>query len=165
MIKKIIIPYFPKGLKYITPLFIASGIYSMVLGYFILGAILVLLTVVVLTTNYITEINLQKKNYKDFISLCGVPLNVESTDFKKLDRIIITKGNYAQTINTRVQSRTMKWSDYTGTLLFDSNKTLDLVTRNDKSELVNGLKDFAKFLDVQIEDRTGRDFYRIDPNR
>ena len=162
MTKKIIIPYFPVGMKFITPLLFGAGVYLFTLSYVVWGIVLTLLSLIILTTKYVTEIDLQNKVYNDYLSLLGIPLNKESQTFKHLDRIVITKGNYAQTVNTRVQSRQIDWSDYTGTLLLDDHNTLDLLTRSDKKELLKGLREFATFLNVNIEDRTTNQFYLID---
>ena len=162
MTKKIIIPYFPKGLGYVTPVLAGIGIWLMVIQHPVWGTLLILLGAVILSTRYVTEINLTSKSYRDYLSLLGLKLNVEENRFNKLDRIVITKGNYAQTINTRVQSRQMQWADYTGTLLMDGDVSLELLTRTDKHELMRGLKDFADFLQVNVEDQTTNQHYFVD---
>lgn len=165
MTKKIIIPYFPKGLKYVTPLFAGVGIWLMVIQHPIWGVILIVLATVILTTQYVTEIRLDKKSYSDYLSMLGLKLNVEENKFNQLNRIVITKGNYAQTVNTRVQSRQMEWADYTATLLMDNNISLDLVTRTDKEELMKGLKEFSDFLQVDVEDQTTGQHYLVDMSK
>ena len=162
MIKKITIPYFPKGLKYVTPLFFGTGIYLIIIRYPIWGVLLILVGAIIVTTNYVTEINLKERTYRDYLSLLGLTLNEKSKTFNKMDRIVITKGNYSQTINTRAQSRQLDWSDYTGTLILDNDDTLDLLTRNDKKELIKGLKEFTDFLKVGVEDRTTSQPYWVD---
>ena len=171
MTKKITIPYFPQGIKYVTPLILVGVFYLALINYYGWSVILVLLIGIILTTKYVTEINLNDKKYVDYLSLLWIPLNVETKTFNHLDRIVITKGNHAQTINTtsliiaiRVQSRQLDWSDYTGTLITD-NGTLDLLTRNSKRELMIGLKEFAEFLNVGIEDRTSSQYYWVDLTR
>jgi hypothetical protein len=98
---------------------------------------------------------MEQKRYWDYLSLIGLKLNVETTSFTYLDRIIVTKGNYAHRVYSKMQSRTMQWTDFTATLLFDHQKRLDLITLTDKRELMEGLQAFAAFLQVPIEDRTG----------
>src|SRR5260221_8334969 len=165
MTKKITIPYFPKGLKYTTPLCFVAETYLILLRYPIWGAVLILTGAIIVTTNYVTEINLKEKSYRDYLSLLGLTLNEESKTFNTIDRIIITKGRYSQTINTRVQSRQLDWSDYTGTLILDNDATLNLLTKNDKKELLKGLKEFTDFLKVGIEDRTTNQYHWIDMNK
>ena len=161
MTKKIAIPYFPQGIKYVTPLILGGAFYLATINYYGWSVILVLLIGIILTTKYVTEINLKDKKYLDYLSILWIPINVETKTFNHVDRIVITKGNYAQTINTKAQSRQLDWSDYTGTLITD-NSSLDLLTRNSKRELIRGLKEFAEFLKVGIEDRTSSLYYWID---
>jgi hypothetical protein len=161
MTKKVIIPYFPKGIKYATPLLFGPGVYLIYGNNFILGALLILLTLVIITTNYVTEINLKEKRYRDYLSLAGIPLNEESRSFTRAEKIVITKGNYSQTINTRSQSRQLDWADYTGTLILD-NDALALLTRTSKKELIHRLREFAEFLQVDVEDSTTKESCLVD---
>ena len=161
MRKHISIPYFPAGVRFVTPLFFSGGIYLGIIGHFIWGILAFILGIVILNTRYVTEINLKERTYRDFLHFLWIPFNEDTGTFKSIDRIVITKGNYAQTINTRAQSRQLDWSDYTGTLIFD-NSTLELLTRNDKRELIMGLKEFAGFLNVGVEDRTTTRHFLVD---
>ncbi len=165
MTKRIIIPYFPNGLKYITPLLAGLGVWLIIEQHPGWGALPIILSAVILTTNYVTEIDLDKKSYRDYISMVGLKLSVEEKSFQQMDRIVITKGNYAQTVNTRIQSRQMNWADYTGTLLLDNDGSLDLLTRTDKHELMKGLKEFTEFLKVDVEDRTTPQHYWVDMSK
>ncbi|HEY5826284.1 MAG TPA: hypothetical protein VIT44_18065 [Cyclobacteriaceae bacterium] len=154
MTKKIVIPYFPKGMKYSTPLIFGLAVFLSIKGLIVIGALLVLFIILILTSNYVTEISMEQKRYWDYLSMMGIKLNVETTSFTYLDRIIVTKENVAKRVTSRLQSRTMQWTSYTATLLFDHQKTLDLITLSDKRELMEGLQAFAAFLQVPIEDRT-----------
>jgi hypothetical protein len=164
MKKKITVPYFPAGLKYATPLPFGAGIYLLLTNHAVWGVLLILVGILVLTTNYVTEINLQEKTYNDFLSLLGLKLNNESKKFHSIDRIVISKGNYSQTLNTRWRSRQLDWADYTGTLILD-NDTLDLLTKQSKRELLKGLKEFSDFLNVSVEDRTSSESCWIDMSK
>ena len=161
MVKKVIIPYFPKGMKYATPLLFGAAGYLVFIEHPIWAIILVVLGVIVLTTNYVTEINLGDKSYDDYLSFLWVPLNRDKKRFKRIDRIVVSRGNYSQTVNTRIQSRQMDWTDYTGTLILDNDK-LDLVTHTNKKELLHSLREFSDFLKVDVEDRTSGEHYWID---
>ena len=163
--KEIIIPYFPKGLKYVTPLLIGAGIYLSVIGYMVFGVVLILISMVILTTQYVTAIDLKNKTIHDYLSFLMLPVNKESKKFNGLDRIVVVKGDYAQTVNTRAQSREFAWSDYTGILVFDDGDTLDLLTKNSKRELLLGLKEFVDFLEVGVEDQSTGDFYWVDMDK
>ena len=161
MIHKITVPYFPVALKYTSPLVLGIGVYVIAVDHLVWGIVLVLLSVILLTTHYVTRIDLTKRTYDDYLFFLGLPLNKDSKSFSRIDRIVISRGNYSHTINTRAQSRQLDWSDYTGTLVFD-NGTLDLLTKNSKRDLLLGLKEFVRFLKVDIEDRTTAHHYYID---
>ena len=63
LLKNITIPYFPKGLKYLTPLIFGTGVYLIIIRYPIWGIVLMLVSGIIITTKYVTEINLQEKKY------------------------------------------------------------------------------------------------------
>ena len=65
-------------------------------------------------------------------------------------------------LNSRSRSRQLDWVSFTGTLILDENKRLDLLTKNDKGELLKRLKEFAEFLKVNIEDQTTSRHYVVD---
>jgi len=164
MTKRITVPYFSIWIKFFSPVFFAGGLSLAGFGLYVWGTIAVLLGVIILTTKYVTEIDLKDKKYNDYLFFLGLSLNKDSKTFRSLDRIVITRGDYAQTLNTRIQSRQLNWRDYTGTLLLD-NDTLDLLTNTSKKELLVGLKEFSDFLKVGVEDRTTNQYFWIDMSR
>lgn len=103
--KTISIPYFPTGIKYVTPLPIGLGVYLWTIGYPWWTVPLVLLAIIVLTTNYVTEINLDKNKYRDFVSFLWMSFEEEKVKFKTVDKIVITKDNHSQMLNSRSRSR------------------------------------------------------------
>lgn len=162
MIKRISTPYFHIALKYSTPLAFGPAVYLILNEHPVWAVILTLTGIAILTTKYVTEINLKGKYIKDYLSFFGLELDEDLKRVDQLDRIVITKGDYSQMINTRSRSRQLDWVDYTGTLLFDEDGALNLMTRNDKQDLLKGLKEYADFMQVKIEDRTTPQFYWID---
>jgi hypothetical protein len=160
--KRITIPYFPTGLKYVTPILACAGIWLAVIGYPAWTAILVLVAVIILTTNYVTEINPAKGEYRDFLSFLSIPLQEERVKFVQANRIIITKENHKQTQNSRARSTQLNWSSFTASLIVDDHKSLTLLTRNDKKELLRDLKEFASLLQVEVQDQTTDQYAIID---
>ncbi len=126
------------------------------------GLVSVLFVVMILTTYYVTEIDLQAKQYNDYLYFFSFNLNEEKKKFDSLDCIIITKAKLTKNVNTRFQSTQFRRTEYTGTLIHDETETLDLVTTEDKQELLKKLKEFAAFLNVDVEDRTTGSPYLID---
>lgn len=164
--KKITIPYFPAGMKYVgAPLLIGLGIYLGFMGYPVWIAPGILLSLVILTTRYVTEINLERNQIRDYVAVLGLPLNVSHTRFNALNRIIIKKEIHSQVLHTRAQTRQMDWDAFTGILVMDGDKTLDLLSTNNREELLSGLKPFAEFLKVDIEDQSTGRHYLVDIHR
>src|SRR5690349_18842035 len=100
MTKQIIIPYFPKELKYLTPLIFGAGIYFVYSGYYVWAVVMLLLGLVVLTTKYVTEINLDNKIFRDYLAFFWLPLDQDKKRFNTIDRIVITRERVQQKINT-----------------------------------------------------------------
>jgi len=151
-------------MKYATPLLFGAAVYLFLIEHPIWALVLVLLGIIILTTKYVTEINLKEKSFDDYLLLLWIPLNRERKRYKFIDRIIISKGNYSQTLNSRIQTRQFDWTDYTGTLILD-NDTLDLLTHTDKKKLLHGLREFSDFLKVDVEDRSSSSPYWIDMSK
>jgi hypothetical protein len=165
MTKKIVIPYFPRVFHYLSPIIFLGAIYLGIKGLFVWTALITLLGIIILTTKYITEIDIEGKCYLDYLIFLGLRVGKESQPFEKLEKIIVTKAHFSKTLNSRFQTRQLEITDYTATLIFDHGKSLDLITKNDKRELLKGLKDFAPFLNVQVEDRSTKHNYWVDLNR
>lgn len=165
MTRRINIPYFPTGIRYATPALAAAGIYLWIIGYPYWMGVLILLGMIVLTAHYVTEIDLDKMEYRDFVSVLWMPFAEEKVAFKSVDKIVIQKVNHSQMLNSRSRSRGLDWSSFTGTLIMDGDKTLDLLTRTDKAELISGLKEFVDFLKVKVEDHTTGQTFTIDMSK
>jgi hypothetical protein len=156
-------PYFPKVLMFTSPLFIGGGILLIIDHEYIWGIILILVAIVLLTTKYSTEINLDKKEFSDYLLFLTIEFNAEIGTFDCLDKITITKGNHAYSGNTRSRARTVQFADYSATLVFNNgNNTLDLLTLTDKRKLIKRIKDMAIFLSIPVEDCSTPSHYIID---
>lgn len=146
--------YFPKGFRYTTPVFFLFAIYMIFIGYKIIALIIIFVSLFILTAQYITDIDTQKKEFIDSFSFYWIPIVTERKKFRDINRIVVTKGSYAQAVNTRAQSRSFQWSDYTATLIYDDDQTLDLVTRQEKKEVLQFASLYAVSLQVGIDDLT-----------
>ena len=152
-------------MRYATLLIFGLAIYTLTIGSLTWAGVLTLLGVIILTTKYVTVIDLDKKEYRDFLSLLWIPVEEERTKFKKLDKIVITKDSHSQMLNSRSRSRQLDWASFTATLIADDRHSLDLLTRTNKKELIKGLKEFADFLRVEIEDQTTNEHFKININK
>jgi hypothetical protein len=165
MTKKIVIPYFPRFFHYLSPVIFLAAIYVAVKGLFLWAIVIAVTGAVILTTKYVTEIDMESRRYLDYLFFAGLKLSKESQRFERLEKIVVTKAHFSKTLNSRVQTTQLEITDYTATLIFDHGKTLDLITKNDKRELLKGLKDFAPFLNVNVEDRSTKNHYWVDLSR
>jgi hypothetical protein len=164
VIKSIKVPYFPKEFKWSTLIIFTWTIELVLTDQFIWAILTVVGAVIILTTNYVSLIDLSERRYDDFVSFLGLKINRETNQFTEVKKIVITKSRNAQRLNSRIQSRQLNWSDYTATLIFD-NGNLDMITRNSKKELLTELKEFSDFIDVQVEDHTTGQEYVVDMSR
>lgn len=160
--KQLVIPYFPKAFHYITPVIFLGSVYLVVKGYFIWAPVVAIIGLLILTTKYVTAIDMQARQYVDYLFFLGLKLNKEYQRFERLEKIVVTKGHFSKAVHSRIQSHQFEITDYTATLVFDHGKTLDLLTKSDKRELLQGLKDFAPFLEVDVEDRSTPHHYWVD---
>ena len=165
MMKKIKTPYFPAALRYAAPLPAALAVYLLANGFAIWACAVALLSMILLTTNYVTEINVHEKECRDFLSFLGMPLQEETLKFQKVNKIVITKERPSQMANTRSRSRQLDLSTFTGTVLFYESKTLTLLTRTDKKDLITSLQEFADLLNVNIVYHTTKEHFIIDPGK
>jgi len=79
-------------MKYFTPIAFAGGIYLFLIQQPVWCALLILLGVLILGTNYVTRISLTEKKYEDYLSVLGFKMNYDSKKFKSVNRIVITGG-------------------------------------------------------------------------
>jgi hypothetical protein len=98
----------------------------------------------------------------DYLSCCWLRFNKDEIRYSAIDKIIIVKASFAQTVNTRVQSRQMDWKEFTARILFEQNDSFDLLTKRKKHDLLLAIKELTLFLKVDVEDLTTNQPYYID---
>ena len=165
MRKKLVTPYFPMELKYGSVLFVLGGIYLAFTGHIIWGPVLILSGLILFSTEYVTEFDVESRQITDFLSCCWLRFNKDEIRYSRIDKIVIVKATFAQTVNTRAQSRQLDWSEFTARILFDQNDPFDLLTRNRKHDLLLAIKEVALFLKADVEDLTTNQPYYIDVAR
>jgi hypothetical protein len=144
--------YFPGGLRYSTPVLFLLAIYLAYPGYWIISIVMVVVSIFILTAQYVTIIDIEQKMFVDAFSFYWINIVTERKRFQQLDKIILTKGRYEQQLNSRARSTTMRWTEYTATLVYDGHQQLDLVTREDKGDVVEFARVYSQSLKVGIQD-------------
>lgn len=137
-------------MRYTTVAILLAAGYLVYIGYWKWALILAVISVFILTAQYITIIDVSNRRLIDAFSFFGLPFTTEKKTFSTLNKIVVTKENYSQKVTTRSSDRQYDWSDYTGTLIYDNNQELTLLTREEKSELIAALRIYSSALNVPI---------------
>ena len=117
----------------------------------IIGAILVLLGLIVLTTHYRLTIDFDKKSFHDYVWILGFR-NGDKDNFEIIEYLFIKKSKVSQTMHLRVASSTLRKEVYDGYLKFSENNKLHLLTKDSKSDLIKKLRAISTALGVKILD-------------
>ena len=59
----------------------------------------------------------------------------------------------------------LDWSMFTASLVLDGDKKLDLLTRNERADLLKEVKGFAEALKTEVEDQTTSEHFPIDVSK
>jgi hypothetical protein len=153
-LKRFTSPYFPSGFRYATILMLAGALFLFAGGHWIWGSVLVVVSVIILTSRYVTEIHTEAKRYDEHISVMGIRFSPESTAFERLNKIVVTKQNFTQTMNSRVQSAQHRYSMFTATLLHDASGRLELISKRDREEVLKEARELGGAIGVPVDDRT-----------
>ncbi|WP_462249221.1 hypothetical protein [Ekhidna sp.] len=144
--------YFSDGMRW-TVLIILGALDIYLLFWFqafIFVGIIALVILYFFTTKYVTIIDTQNKIIKDlffvFLIKSGKYLR-----FRTLHSIRIDKQRYTYNANQRARDRTADYFIYTGTLLYDNNKKLELSTKTDYSWFSSEMKRLAEELQIPLE--------------
>jgi hypothetical protein len=166
MVKRLKVGYFPKMLILVTPSGLVLGTYFYY-GYYpltgiIIGVLGVLMGILTLTTFYITAFDLKARVYNDYISILGLRFNHKTRGFRRMEKIIITRGHNEHTVRfPGAEPYLVNSREFSAVLLYD-NEELELITKKDKRRLIKEIKGIADFFKVDIEDQSVREPYLID---
>jgi hypothetical protein len=169
MVKKISVSYFPQGFLLAVPIGIVLGLHFYYSPYVLAGIIICSMTILTgiltMTTFYITEFDLKRGFYNDYISMLGLVFRHKRKRINKIERIIICPAYYKHTVRFRgAQPYQVNAREFTAYIIHDGNE-LEIRTMKNKKKLINEIKDIANFFSVDIEDRSVRNPYVVDLKR
>jgi len=150
MTKKIIVYYFPAGMRYASWLCPVVTIWLVLNGYYLWSAFFMLTFAVIMSTKYVTIIDTGNKIFRDYIFFLGFRLGNEKQHYQTIHGITIGRSSETQNVRSRVQDRQFSWTAYTATLHFDHDQSLDLITSVSLEAVKNEAKMYAEFLGTQI---------------
>lgn len=108
-------------------------------------------SLIIFTTHYRLEIDLQRRVYRHYVWLLGMKRgNPES--FEKIDYVFIKRNKVSQSMHSRVASSTVHSEVFEGFLRFSEKDKIHLITARKKESLVKKLKIIASQLNTQILD-------------
>ena len=144
---------------------LAAGIYFVFSEKIYWGILLIVIAIALVTTRYTTVVDKDRKTYSDYLQVFGLRLLPDYGNFQFLDKIVITKGEYAYKAATRSRDRSVQFNDYSATLIFINEHKLDLLTETNKKSLLKKIKGMATYLEIPVEDQSVREPYQIDMSR
>jgi hypothetical protein len=150
MTRKIIIYYFPAGMRYASWLFPAIALWLAWNSQFIWSALLLLLFLIIISTRYITVIDPQRRIYSDYVFFLWMKPGLEQNHYEKILGITIGRSSETHKVRSRVQDRQFNWTAYTATLHFDGGQSLDLVTSVSLEVVKKEAAGYAEFLGTQV---------------
>ena len=146
MTKKIVIYYFPAGMRYgswLLPVLSGFLVWNQAYIWSLFPPVAFL---IILSTRYITEIDPQRREYSDYVFFLGLRLGMERSRYESMRGITIGKNSETTQVRSRVQDRQFNWTAYTATLHFDDGQTLDLVTSVSYETVKREAEGYAEFL-------------------
>src|SRR5215204_3440236 len=98
--------YFSGTIIFVGILLTLTGLFVM-LSYLIVGAIIIIVSVIIFTTHYRLRIDFDNKTFHDYVWLLGTK-HGEKGVFDKLEYLFIKKSKVTQTMSVRVASSTIR---------------------------------------------------------
>lgn len=150
MTKKIVIYYFPAGMRYGSWALLPLSAFLIWQQAYIWSAVLPVVFLIILSTRYVTEIDPQRKAYADYVFFLGLRLGIERSRYDSIRGITISRSSETTQVRSRVQDRRFNWTAYTATLHFDDGQTLDLVTSVSYEAVKGEALGYAEFLGTEV---------------
>lgn len=150
MTKKIIVYYFPAGMRYTCWVCPIATIWLALNGYYLWASFLMFIFVTILTTRYVTMIDSEKRIFIDYLFFLGIKLTYEKRSYQTIQGITIARSSETQNVRSRIHDRQFNWSAYTATLHFDHDQSLDLITSISLEDVRKEANMYAEFLDTQV---------------
>lgn len=144
--------YIPWRFVWGLPLIFGS-LLLLLLGHPVIGASFLLLAILILTTHYGLEIDLRNKSYREYTWVLGAR-NGETRRFAEIQYVFIKKIKVSQTINSQVNSTTIRKDQFEGYIKFSEDEKIHLRSEEKKEDLLSNVRKVSADLGVKIIDYT-----------
>jgi uncharacterized membrane protein YcgQ (UPF0703/DUF1980 family) len=142
--------YFSSPLIIAAIAFMFTSMFMFPLHY-VIGLILLTISMVIFTTHYRLRIDLNNKSYHDYLWILGLK-HGEKGKFESVEHLFIKKSKVSQTMSLRAASTTITKNVFDGYLKFSEGNKIHIATMDNKEELVNKLRAISTKLNTRIID-------------
>jgi hypothetical protein len=143
--------YFPSGMIFVGILLLFIGVVVLIAKSPVAGTVIILASAIILTTHYRLAIDFENGQYKDYVWFLGLKRG-ETERFEKIEYIFIKQSKLSQNMNSLISTRTITKDAFNGYLKFSENETVHLLTKVNKTDLLDRLNKIAAALQVKVVD-------------
>ena len=117
----------------------------------VIGLILLLVSAIIFSTHYRLKIDFDNNVFQDYVWILGLK-NGEKRKFENIEYLFIKRSLVSQTMNSLINSATIRKHVYDGYLKFSEKEKIHLITKENKEALIERLRAIASRLNVRIVD-------------
>lgn len=117
------------------------------------GLAILLLCAIIFTTHYRLRIDLDKREYRDYLWILGLK-DGKKYSFVAIEYFFIKKNTVSQTMGLKAANTTIAKEVYDAYLKFSEEEKLHVVTANRKDKIVKKLVPVSTSLNIKILDYT-----------
>jgi hypothetical protein len=117
------------------------------------GLAILLLCAIIFTTHYRLQIDLDKKEYRDYLWILGLK-DGKKYSFEGLEYFFIKRNNVSQTMGLKAATTTVVKEVYDAYLKFSDEEKLHVMTAANKDSILKKLLPVSKSLSIKMLDYT-----------
>ena len=128
-----------------------AGLVFFAMGQFVPSLIFLFIGAFIFSTKYGIEIDLENKNYHDYVLLFGYKKG-ESNSFDEIKSVFITSANKTTRMQLRGHATDITKKEYNGYNKFSEVEKIHLLSADKKSDVEKLLIQMTKDLNVPMDD-------------
>jgi hypothetical protein len=144
--------YFPWHVKLVAGFIALAGI-TQVQSNLILGSVLILGGIIIFTTRYYFQIDMQNKRYRDGVSVMGLKLG-DKKSFDAIEYLFIKSNKVSRTYNSRVTTKTIAGIEFDGYIKFSEDEKIHLFRNKERQIVLDKLLHLSRLTETSVMDYT-----------
>jgi hypothetical protein len=120
------------------------------MSYLWLVFIFLFITLILFSTKYVLEVDTENKYIIDSFYLLWIKTKSEKITFRTLHSIRLDKKRHVYNATTRSRVRQADFNEYIGTLVYDTDKSLELARSMEYQYIAEEVNQFAEQLNLPI---------------